>query len=86
MTDKIVPAWSTPREACVLIVKGVTFKTASRIAVIVGTLLTVVNQGAVIVGGHAGTATWMRTIANYLIPYTVASVGYLSPFRQRDPR
>lgn len=49
----------------------------------VGTLLTAVNQGAVIVSGDASLTTWARTVANYLIPYTVASIGYLTPFRRR---
>lgn len=82
-TDRPELAWSSPIDACILIAKGVTFRTASKIAVVVGTLLTIVNQGAVIIAGDATLATWLRTAANYLIPYTVASIGYLSPFRQR---
>ncbi len=77
-------SWSTPVQGFVLIVTGATFRTASKIAAIVGTLLTIVNQGAVILAGHAGWATWIRTLANFLIPYTVASIGYLTPFRRRD--
>lgn len=83
-TGRPALAWSTPLEACVLIAKGATFRTASKIALVVGTLLTAVNQGAVIVAGDATLATWLRTAANYLIPYTVASIGYLTPFRQRE--
>ncbi|MGD9794357.1 MAG: nitrate/nitrite transporter NrtS [Acidimicrobiia bacterium] len=75
-------SWSGPVEAAGLILRGVTFRTASKIAVIVGSLLTAVNQGSVIVAGHATTPTWIRTVANYVIPYTVASVGYLTPFRR----
>lgn len=76
-------AWSSTIDLCVLIARGTTFRTASKIAVVVGTLLTVVNQGSVIVAGGATVATWVRTAANYLIPYTVASIGYLTPFRRR---
>lgn len=82
-TERPELMWSTPVEACVLIAKGVTFRTASKIAVIVGTLLTIVNQGSVIVSGDATLATWLRTAANFVIPYTVASIGYLAPFRRR---
>lgn len=81
--DRPKIAWSTPLDACVLIAKGATFHTASKIALVVGTLLTAVNQGSVIVSGDASLATWVRTVANYLIPYTVASIGYLTPFRRR---
>lgn len=82
--DRPELVWSTPVDACVLIAKGVTFRTASKIAVVVGTLLTVVNQASVIASGEASLATWARTAANYLIPYTVASIGYLTPFRRRS--
>lgn len=75
--------WTSPLQVCVLIAKGATFRTASKIAVIVGTLLTVVNQGSVIIAGDATLVTWLRTVANYAIPYTVASIGYLTPFRRR---
>jgi hypothetical protein len=76
-------SWSTPLDVCVLIAKGATFRTASKIALVVGTLLTAVNQGSVIVSGDASLATWVRTVANYVIPYAVASIGYLTPFRRR---
>lgn len=81
--DRPQIVWSTPLEACVLIAKGATFRTASKIALVVGTLLTAVNQGSVIFSGDASSATWVRTLANYVIPYTVASIGYLTPFRRR---
>ncbi|MEO8264573.1 MAG: nitrate/nitrite transporter NrtS [Ilumatobacteraceae bacterium] len=76
-------SWSTPLDACVLIAKGATFRTASKIALVVGTLLALVNQGSLIASGDASLATWVRTVANYVIPYTVASVGYLTAFRRR---
>lgn len=76
--------WSTPLQMCRLILRGTTFPTAGRISLIVGTILTTVNQGAVLVHGEATAVTWVRTAVNYLVPYTVASIGYLSPFRRRD--
>ena len=76
-------SWLPPLDACVLIAKGATFRMASKIALVVGTFLTAVNQGSVIVSGDASLATWVRTVANYVIPYTVASIGYLTPFRRR---
>ncbi len=81
--DRSEISWTTPLEACVQIAKGTTFRTGSKIALVVGTLLTVANQGSVIASGDASLATWVRTVANYLIPYTVASIGYLTPFRRR---
>jgi hypothetical protein len=64
----------------------VTFHTASRVALVVGTLLTIVNQGAIIVHGDQTSLTWVRVAANYAIPYVVASIGYLAPLRRRGHR
>lgn len=78
-----VPAWSTPVEGCRLILKGVTFATGVRVALVVGTILSVVNQGAVIARGDATVASWIRVAVNYVVPFLVSSVGYLAPFRVR---
>ena len=74
-------AWATRRQMIRLIYRGATFATAVRIAAVVGTLLTLVNQGQVMISGHFGIATVLRVAANYLIPYVVSSIGYLTPFR-----
>ncbi len=50
----------------------------TRIAFVVGLLLTAVNQGAVILGGDASRLTWVRTAANFLIPFVVSNLGLLS--------
>jgi hypothetical protein len=78
-----IPSWTTTRDAIILIVRGVTFHTASRIALVVGTILSAVNQGTIIANGDAVAATWIRVAVNYLVPFTVASIGYLAPFRVR---
>jgi len=75
--------WSSYRDAVGLVARGVTFRTGSRIAVVVGTLLTAINQGSDLVAGAETTMTWFRIGANYLIPFIVASIGYLSPLRVR---
>ena len=76
-----VPPWRSPLDAARLILQGITFRTASRVSLVVGTILSTVNQGSVITGGHANVATWVRVAVNYVVPFTVASIGYLSPFR-----
>ena len=73
--------WSTHRQAAVLICRGRTLSSVWRIALVVGTLLTVVNQGGVLASGHAGAATAVRGLANYVIPYTVSSLGLLRAYR-----
>ncbi len=79
---RAVPPWSTPGEALALIVRGVTFHTAIRVSLVVGTILSLVNQGAVIAGGSATAVTAARVAVNYLVPFIVASIGYLAPFRR----
>jgi len=56
-----------------------------RIAVVVGVLLTAINQGAVITAGHATVATWVRCGLNFVVPFLVSNAGLLSG-RRPDPR
>ncbi|HEX9505401.1 MAG TPA: nitrate/nitrite transporter NrtS [Acidimicrobiia bacterium] len=72
------PTWSTPRECARLFAQGVTVRTAGRVAVIVGTILSAVNQGSTIVDGSTTWATWVRVGVNYCVPFIVASIGFLS--------
>jgi len=78
------PVWARPAEAVGLVLRGRTARTAGPIAAIVGTVLSMVNQGDVIVGGHATGGTWLRIVINYLVPFIVASVAYLSACRRRS--
>ncbi|KUO14345.1 hypothetical protein AQJ91_47390 [Streptomyces dysideae] len=48
------------------------------IAILVGTLLSLVNQGTVIASGDATAATWWRVLFNYLVPFCVSSAGFFS--------
>ena len=47
----------------------------------VGTILSVTNQGSVIIGGEANWVTWIRVGVNYLTPSVVAGIGYLAGCR-----
>lgn len=73
--------WSRPREAVGLLLRGYTARTAAPVACLVGTVLSAVNQGSVIVSGEATVATWVRVAVNYLVPFLVASTGWLSARR-----
>ena len=68
-----VPAWSSPVEALRLIARGYTFHTCIRVAVVVGTVLSIVNQGTVVVAGDATTMTAARVGVNYLGPFVADS-------------
>ena len=77
--------WSTPREAGTLFLRGRTVRTALPIAAVVGTLLSAVNQGVIITGGDADTTTWVRVAVNFVVPFCVASFGYLAARRRPAP-
>lgn len=49
-----------------------------RIALVVGVVLTLINQGSVIADGHATTATWVRCLLNFAVPFLVSNAGLLS--------
>jgi hypothetical protein len=61
-------AW---RSAC----RPPVFRRCLVIALVVGTLLSLVNQGDAIVGGHVDRIVALRMIANYVIPFVVSNLG-----------
>lgn len=56
----------------------------ARIAVVVGTILMVINQGNVILGGDATTLTWVKTGLDYCVPFVVSNLGLLAGRREKD--
>jgi len=54
------------------------------IALLVGLLLTVVNQLQVFLEGQVTAATWARCAANFVIPLVVSNLGLLSGRPQSD--
>lgn len=79
-------SWSHPVEAAMLFLRGRTARTAAPVALIVGTVLSAVNQGDVLLAGTGGTGTWVRIAINFLVPFCVASVGFLTACRvEADP-
>jgi hypothetical protein len=75
--------WRRPVEAVTWFVTGRTWRTAAPTAALVGTILSAVNQGAVMLDGQATAMTCVRIAVNYLVPYCVASIGYLAARRAR---
>jgi hypothetical protein len=51
------------------------------IAIVVGIVLTLINQGSVIAGGHATAATWVRCTLNFVVPFLVSNAGLLKARR-----
>lgn len=74
--------WQTPLQAAKLIFTGATVLATWRIALVVGTILSVVNQLGPMMDDPDSWLTWTRVAFNYLVPFVVASVGYLTAYRQ----
>ena len=53
-------------------------KRTVRIALVVGTILTIINQGDVILNGDATTLTWVKAGLNYCVPFIVSNLGLLA--------
>ena len=84
MVDRrVADTWDGPAQALGLFLRGHTLRTAVPTALIVGTVLCGVNQGSVLIAGQATTGTWVRMVINYMVPFLVASIGYLGARRTR---
>ncbi len=75
--------WSRPSEALGLFLRGHTVRAAWPVALVVGTVLSLANQGENLLDGATGPGTWMRIGINFLVPFCVASYGFLSARRVR---
>jgi hypothetical protein len=49
-----------------------------RIALVVGLVLTAINQADVIASGDATTTTWLKCALNFVVPFIVSNLGLLS--------
>src|SRR5260370_21243041 len=78
---RVEPTWVSYGDAVRLFARGVTVGTACRISLLVGTWLSLMNQGPLIVHGHP---PWVKLALNYVTPFTVASLGYLAARRRRN--
>jgi hypothetical protein len=56
------------------------------IALVVGTILTLINQLDVIIKGNADTFTWVKCGLNYCVPFIVSNLGLLAGKRVHAER
>ena len=66
------------RDACAYCARRENLRRTTRIALVVGVVLTLINQSGVIGGGDATTLTWVRCGLNFVVPFCVANAGLLS--------
>ena len=65
-------------DACLYCAKPARLRRTAMIALVVGTILTLLNQGDVILGGNATGATAVKAALNYVVPFVVSNLGMLS--------
>ena|SRR5437764_3667447 len=81
-SQSLTPAvWDHYSQAIRMFLGGATVPTASRIALVVGTWLSLMNQGDLIA---RGAVPWTKILLNYATPFVVASLGFLAARRRRN--
>lgn len=68
----------TPMAAIAVCCRRANLRRTVRIALVVGTVLTAINQGDVLVRGQASAATAVKIVFNFLIPFIVSNLGVLA--------
>lgn len=66
------------REALRICLRPEHLRRTLAIALIVGTILTAINQADVIARGDATLTTWIKAAANYCVPFVVSNLGLLA--------
>ena len=69
------------RDACAFCLPRRNLRRTLRTTLVVGVILTLINQGTVIANGNATTATWVRCGLNFVVRFLVSNAGLLSARR-----
>lgn len=86
MPLKRLRPWTRPHEAARQLLCGATLRTCAPLALLVGTVLSLVNHGDVLVMGTGGGSLTVKICANYLIPFLTSSTGALLAVRRPAER
>lgn len=55
---------------------------AARVAILVGAILIVINQGDVLLAGDLTPGTWLKLILTPLVPYLVSTFSSVAALRE----
>jgi len=83
MTSRESPpaTWTSYRQALEMFLRGATLSSASRIALVVGTWLALINHGERLVHGEI---PWIKIVLDYATPFVVSSLGFLAARRHSN--
>jgi hypothetical protein len=77
------PTWSTWRDAPAVVLHRPHLLKTVRIALVVGTVLFVINQLDVVLRGSATPVVWLKVALTYLVPFCVSNLGILIASRRQ---
>jgi hypothetical protein len=66
------------REALRIVFRREHLRRTLQIALVVGTILIIINQADVIARGDATAITWVKAALNYCVPFVVSNLGLLA--------
>jgi hypothetical protein len=76
------PSWVTWRQAPAVVIYPPHLRKTAAIALIVGTLLFLINQLDVVLRGDATAVVWIKASTTYLVPFCVSNAGVLVASRR----
>ena len=79
------PTWACASEALSVCRYPPNRRRVAAIALVVGSLLVAINQGATLASGDLGWVVWVRVALDYLIPACVSTMGVLAGSRRKGP-
>jgi hypothetical protein len=74
-TDRTERTWTRMTEIPLVCLDFRNLRRCIAAALIVGTILFLINQADVVFGGRATTSTWIKIGLSYLVPFIVANYG-----------
>ncbi|HLH70572.1 MAG TPA: nitrate/nitrite transporter NrtS [Candidatus Dormibacteraeota bacterium] len=77
------PAWARWRDLPGVCLRPDCLKRTVGAAIVVGSLLFLINQLDVVLAGHATALTWVKVGLTYLVPFCVSNYGLLVASRRR---
>jgi uncharacterized membrane protein len=78
-----MPSWGRWQEIPQVCLNRRNITSTVAVALVVGTVLFVINQLDVVLAGRATAATWLKVALTYLVPFCVANYGVLMASRRR---
>jgi len=71
------PTWTTWRQAITVVCYRPHLRKTLTIALVVGTVLFLINQLDVVLRGDATAVVWLKSAITYLVPFCVSNAGVL---------